>query len=165
MMIGFVVVAVVFTVLTVLAFFLDGLLDSVLPDLGGDGLLSSTSLCAAVAGGGYGGWMGSGALGLGPAGSLLFAGAAAVVVLAVTGFTVRAVRGAEAPQARLEDVVGTTGRALTGASAGAPFEFTVVHHGHRLKIAAVAAYDVVQGEELTVEAVLSPTRLQVAPRT
>ncbi|OSM44825.1 hypothetical protein [Nesterenkonia sp. PF2B19] len=49
-MIGFVVLALVFTVLTALTFILDGLLDSVILDLGADGLISSTSVCAAVAG-------------------------------------------------------------------------------------------------------------------
>ncbi|GAA1186445.1 hypothetical protein [Nesterenkonia xinjiangensis] len=163
MVIWFILVAVVFTVLTVVTFFLDGLLDSVLPDLGGDGLLSSTSLCAAVAGAGYGGWMGLGALELGTAGGLLLAGLAALVVLAVTGLALRAVRRAETPQARLEDTIGTLGKALTGAPAGSPFEFTVPHHGHPLKISAVAEHDVVQGEELAVEDVVSPTRLRVAP--
>lgn len=159
----FVLVAVVFSVLTVVTFFLDGVFDSLSPDFGGDGLLSSTSLCAAVAGAGYGGWIGLGALDLGMTGGLVCAGLAAVVVLAVTGLALRAVRRAETPQARLEDTIGTVGRAITGAPAGRPFEFTVPHHGHPLKISAVAEHDVSQGDELAVEAVISPTRLRVRP--
>ncbi|MGQ7785954.1 hypothetical protein [Nesterenkonia sp. K-15-9-6] len=160
-MIGFVVLALVFTVLTALTFILDGLLDSVIPDLGADGLISSTSVCAAVAGAGYGGWIGRGALDLGLAGALIVAGLSAVVVLGITGATMKVVRSGEVPQERLEDVVGRTGRALTGAPAGDPFEFLVSHRGQPLKISAVAEHDVSHGDQLVVTEVVSPTRLRV----
>lgn len=160
-MTGFVILALVFTVLTILTLVLEGLLDSLLPDIGGEGLISSTSLCAAVAAAGYGGWIGSGALGLELPGTWGVAAVSAVVVLGVVGMTVKAVRGAESPQERLEDLVGRPGRALTGAPGGVPFEFLVTHRGQPLKIAAVADRDVAQGEELVIEEVVSPTRLRV----
>ena len=160
-MLWFIVLAGVFSVLTVIAFALDGVLDSFVPDIGGDGLLSSTSIFAAIAGGGYGGWIALGGLDVSMTVAGLVALLTAVVVLAVTAVALRAVRRAETPQARLEDTVGRPGTALTGAPEGRPFEFLVHHGGHPMKISAVADHDVSRGAELVVEHVISPTRLHV----
>ncbi|OSM44824.1 hypothetical protein BCY76_000490 [Nesterenkonia sp. PF2B19] len=48
------------------------------------------------------------------------AGLSAVVVLGITGATMKVVRSGEVPQERLEDVVGRTGRALTAPRPGPP---------------------------------------------
>ncbi len=57
--------------------------------------------------------------------------------------------------------VGQTGTAITGASAGDPFEFSLVHRGQPRKLNAVADVDVSPGDALVVEAALSPSRMKV----
>lgn len=161
-MLWYIVIAGVFSVLTVVALLLDGVFDALVPDLG-EGLLSSTSLAAAVAGGGYGGWIAQGGFGASASAALVAAVATGVAVLLITGIAVRVVRRAETPQARLVDAVGEIGSAITGAPAGRPFEFSVHHAGQPMKISAIADHEVAQGDALVIDQVISPTRLHVVP--
>lgn len=157
----FISIALIFSVLLLLAVIFDGVFDVVDLDFGGDGLLSATTLSAALAGAGYAGWIAIAGFGASEGVAVLAAGAAAVTIGLVTAKTVRLIKGAETRNARTEDKIGATGTAVTGAAAGSPFEFSLYHGGHPVKIGAIAEHDVAPGEALVVDQVLSPTRVKV----
>lgn len=157
----FVLIALVFSVILVLAVIFDGLLDAVNLDFGGDGILSATTVSAAIAGFGYGGWIAIAGFDVSTFQAVGVGLTVAVLIAVIAAKAVRLIRRAETPANDPEDKVGGTGTAITGASAGDPFEFSLVHRGQPRKLTAVADEDVRPGDALTIEAVLSPSRMKV----
>ncbi|WP_120005474.1 hypothetical protein [Nesterenkonia muleiensis] len=157
----FILIALGFSVILVLAVVFDGVLDAVNLDFGGDGILSATTIAAAVAGFGYGGWIATAGFDASMGVAVTVGIAVAVVIAVIAAKSVRLIRRAETPGNDPEDKVGQQGTAITGAAAGDPFEFSLVHRGQPRKLSAVAEDDVSPGDALTVEAVLSPSRVKV----
>lgn len=160
-MMWFILIALAFSVILVLAVVFDGVLDAVNLDFGGDGILSATTISAALAGFGYGGWIAMAGFDTTMGAAVAVGIATAVVIALIAAKSVRLIRRAEAPENDPGDKIGQQGTAITGASAGDPFEFSLIHRGQPRKLSAVAEADVSPGDPLTVEAVLSPSRVKV----
>lgn len=158
----FVLIALAFSVILVLAVIFDGVLDAVNLDFGGDGVLSATTIAAAIAGFGYGGWIADAGFDASMGVAVIVGIAVGIVIALIAAKTVRLIRRAETPGLDPEDKVGQQGTAITGAAAGDPFEFSLVHRGQPRKLTAVAETGVKPGDALIIEAVLSPSRVKVA---
>lgn len=157
----FILIAIVFSALLVLAVIFDGVLDAVNLDFGGDGVLSATTLAAAGAGFGYGGWFAVGGFGASTGVGSLVGIAVAFLVAALAAATVRMIRKVEAPHVTPDEKIGLEGSALTGAEAGDPFEFSLIHRGHPRKLTAVSEVDVAPGQALVVQGIISSSRVRV----
>ncbi|WP_150460545.1 hypothetical protein [Nesterenkonia ebinurensis] len=157
----FILIALGFSVILMLAVIFDGVLDAVNLDFGGDGILSATTMSAAVAGFGYGGWIAMAGFDASMGAAVGVGLGVAVLIALIAAKSVRLIRRAETPGNDPEEKIGRTGTAITGAAAGDPFEFSLVHRGQPRKLTAVADEDVSPGEALTIEAVLSPSRMKV----
>lgn len=154
-------IAAIFGIVLLIAVVFDGVLDVF--DVGGDGVLSLTSIGGAGVGFGA-----AGALAIGIAdvelGGAIIAG---LVGAGLMGYGAMKISSAfqklEHQSVDPESKVGRVGHALTGAKAGETFEFSLLHAGVREKKYASAPVDVKSGDQLEVEAILSPSRVKVKP--
>lgn len=158
----FIIIGVLGLALLLISFVFDGILDIFDFDFGADGIFSTSAFLGFFAAFGFGGWLTLGFIDSIPI-AIIVGLVAGVIVGAISGVIMRFMRNAESGSVDRSSLVGQVGSALYSAKAGEAFDFTIMHHGMRTKLAAYADIDVKNGQPLKVDHVVSSTRVHVSP--